>query len=165
MQYTISKFNNVIEISLSHETIQIKKTGVYICFYSAWAWNGKQFIVSDGSFDKMSVLHPCVKKNEYKMYQHLTSAFQHIIPSITPDDLLCVFAALLSLKTQPSLSNTFKKICYNKIIWLQYKILKYKKRKQYLLQNTSPAHVMIPIYEYKIKLLVDKCIQLSKQLV
>ena len=161
--YTISKFNYVIEISLSPETIQIKNifNGMRISFFITKTWNGKRFLVSDSAFEKMSVLHPCVKKNEYRMCEHLTSAFYHIFPSGSDDELLCVFAALLSLKEHPTLSNKFKTIWQNNNIRYKYKILKYKKRQTILYQYTS-EHVMIPVYEHKIKMLND-FIQLSKQ--
>jgi len=164
IQYPIMKFNNVIEISLSHETIQIKnsKNGLCICIFISRVWNGTRFIVSDGAFEKMSVLHPCVKKNEYRMFEHLTSALQHIISNISEDDLLNVYAALLSLKAYSSILKKFQKIWQNNIIRCQYKILKYKKC-QNLISQYECKHELNLFYENKMKICSD-IIKTSKQM-
>ena len=162
-KYNIIKPEYILEISLSNETIKIinlqKQISIYI--YIIETWNQNRFMVSDTNFDKLSVLHPCVMKKSYQMYKHLISAFQHIIPNAADDDILYLFNALLSIKEYPILARKFKKIWGNNIIRYQYKIFKYKKLQAILLKHDK-THVLISIYENKIKKL-EEIIQTEKK--
>jgi len=151
-KYNIIKPDYLLEISLAKETIKITniKKHISIYLYIIHTWEQSQFMVSDSVFDKLTVLNSCVMEKSYHMCTHLISAFQHIIPNITDDDMLYLFNALLSLKDYPILARKFKKIWENNIILCQYKIFKYKKQQLILLKNDK-TDVLIPIYENKIK--------------
>jgi hypothetical protein len=156
-KYVITKFDEVIEVSISRKAIQIKnsKKNMFLCISVLSCWNGKRFLVSDITFDKMTVLHKCVMKNEFRMYQHLTDAIQTLLSNILEKDITIFYAGLLSLKAHCSIiSKQFKKIWQNKIILYHYKIGKYTIRRN-LLSSYAVNHVMIPIYDTKIRLLQE----------
>jgi len=156
-KYVITKFDNVIEVSISRKAIQIKniKKNTLLCISILRSWRGKQFLVSDVAFEKMTVLHKCVMKSEFRMFQHLTDAIQTILSNILEDDVMLFFVGMLSLKSHAAtISKQYQKIWQNTVILYYYKIWKYNKRKTLLYQYNS-AHVMIPIYDTKIRLLLD----------
>jgi hypothetical protein len=165
-KYVITKFDNVIEVSISRKAIQIKNSNknMLLCISILRSWRGKQFLVSDVAFEKMTVLHKCVMKSEFRMFQHLTDAIQTILSNILEDDIFLFYAGLLSLKSHSSIiSKQFQKIWQNKIILYHYKMGKYTIRRN-LLSSYAVNHVMIPIYDTKIRRLQD-LIQLEKKMV
>jgi hypothetical protein len=155
-KYIITKFDNVIEVSLSRKAIQLNiKNNMFVRISIICSWKGKLFLVSDIAFDKMTVLHKCVMKNEFRMFQHLTDAIQTIHSNILERDLCLFYAGLLSLKAHSAIiSKQFQKIWQNNIIRYHYKIGKYSIR-QKLLRSYAMNHVMIPIYDTKIRLLQE----------
>ena len=124
-KYSIIQYNYHINIDISKNKIQIFYNTQTIIIKKTKIWNGQnRFMIMN--YDKITVLHPLVKKDTRQLYKHTLSAFNHIDPFLNENKLLCLFIAILSLKEYPVITKKFHIFWNNPYIIENHKLLLYK---------------------------------------
>jgi hypothetical protein len=124
-KYNINQYNYNIDIIISKYKIQIYHNEKVIIIKKTQIWNGQyRYIIMNN--DKITVLHPIIKKDQLQLYKHILSAFKHIYPFFNESDLLVLFISILSLKDYHTITKKFYIFWDNIHIKENFKLLTYK---------------------------------------